>query len=310
MNKIKKWAPYLLSAFILAIGAYFLSQNLDQYLELLEFSIPTVLILALVGVLFILGNGVNNYVLYRHLGAQVSLNESVGLAAINTLANYLPFAGGMLAKSVYLRKRHQVPYGRFFSATLSLFVCLISANGLLGLLVLSSWFLRGDPVQPILWFGYGVMFAIILILFVPIPERIIPQRLKKSFDSLTEGWQIIIKTPSLFLTLIGIQLVMMVLSALRFWLAFRLYSQEISFGQAILFATAIVLTQIVSLTPGGLGVREGIVAALAITQSYPADIAVLAVATDRLIATIVFFILGTIYTTILGQDQTKREFEV
>lgn len=305
INKLKNITPYLISIIILAFGTIYFLNNSEKYTALLDFSLSSVLMLALVTVIFIVGNGITNYLLYRNLGAEVGLNESIGLASLNTLANYLPFAGGMVAKSVYLQKRYGLSYARFFSATLSLFVCIISANGLLGLSVLVYWLLIGKPVQPSLWIGFGGMAIVILGLFFPLEWKFLPASIQKKISQLLEGWKIIRGNRVLLFQLMAVQMLMMLISAMRFWLAFRLYSQNVTFGQSLLFATAIVLTQFVSITPGGLGVREAIVAALAATQNYDSGISVLVVATDRLIGTVVIILLGIVYMFILGRHAVE-----
>jgi hypothetical protein len=63
----------------------------------------------------------------------------------------------------------------------------------------------------------------------------------------------------------------------------------------------LVLTQLIAITPGGLGVREGIVAIVASVYGIEMGVSVLAVGIDRLVATSVILVLGTVFTYILSK---------
>jgi uncharacterized membrane protein YbhN (UPF0104 family) len=59
---------------------------------------------------------------------------------------------------------------------------------------------------------------------------------------------------------------------------------------------------VITVVPGGLGIREGIVAAFAAPFGLSAATSVLAVATDRLVSTVVVLGAGIIYSYILGRS--------
>jgi uncharacterized protein (TIRG00374 family) len=63
----------------------------------------------------------------------------------------------------------------------------------------------------------------------------------------------------------------------------------------------------VNIAPGGLGVREGIVAGVASLLGFEAGVSAVAVGIDRLVATSVVIVLGTIYTYVLSKKATDAE---
>jgi uncharacterized protein (TIRG00374 family) len=73
----------------------------------------------------------------------------------------------------------------------------------------------------------------------------------------------------------------------------------------MLFSAATVLTQLVSIAPGGLGIREAVVAGVAASLGFDAGISVVAVALDRGVAMVVVIALGTIYTYILSSKTSQ-----
>jgi uncharacterized protein (TIRG00374 family) len=94
------------------------------------------------------------------------------------------------------------------------------------------------------------------------------------------------------------------LFAARFWIAFHALSQEVTWAQCLLFSAATVLTRLANIVPGGLGVREGIVAGVAVILGFQVDASIAAVGLDRLIATVVIVALGVPYTYILSKNAT------
>jgi uncharacterized protein (TIRG00374 family) len=112
---------------------------------------------------------------------------------------------------------------------------------------------------------------------------------------------VIIKNKALLPKLVGLQVAILFLSALRYWLSFRMLSQQISLSAAMLFANASVLSQLVSITPGDLGVREAIVGAIASTLGFDVGVSIIAVGLDRLVSTFAILLLGGFSTVMLGK---------
>jgi uncharacterized protein (TIRG00374 family) len=132
----------------------------------------------------------------------------------------------------------------------------------------------------------------------------LPEKLRQRMDQAIDGWTAISRNPGLLFRLILLQAVLVTLLSLRYWIAFRMLSQNVSLGQALLFASASILTQLVSIAPGGLGVREGIVASVASVLGFDAGISIIAVGLDRLVITVTIVLTGWASTVILGRQIT------
>ncbi len=302
VTRLKKAIPHVLSVVVLLLFIGYLYRNADQYQQLLNLSLGSLVLLISLILGTYLANGLINYFLYQGLGVPLSLNESFGLAAINTLANQLPFAGGLIAKGVYLKQRYQLAYTRFLSATVALYVCFVAVNGLVGVAIIGSWSLRdGRSVPGLLLLGFMGMAASVVLLWLHLDVSFAPGKWGRRMAQLTQGWQILTQDRLLIARLVALQLGMALIFAGRLWIAFHILSQEVSLTQCILFAAATILTHLVSITPGALGIREAIVAAVAAALGFDAGISVVAVGIDRLVATVVIITLGTFYTNILSQ---------
>lgn len=304
-SRIKTYAPYVVAAGAALIFAIYLYHNTDQYRQLFSLSADSLLWLVILGVGVMLSNGLTNYLFYRGLGVGLRLNEGVGLAAVNTLANQLPFAGGIAAKSVYLKRRHQLSYVRFLSATLALYVTFVSANGLVGLGVLAyiATF-HHVRVPPLLIVGLAAMAAGITILWLPVDAGFLSSKWRHRLANLTEGWHVVGQNRLLLVGLIGVRICITLLFAGRLWIAFHALSQDVTLAQCLLMSSASILTQLVSISPGGVGILEAIVAGIATILGFNPGVSIVAVGIDRLVGTAVILVLGTIYSYVLSREAT------
>lgn len=298
---LKRLIPYIISFILLLAFGVYLWANYDKYYALFDFDAQVLLLLTGLTIFSTIINGFINYFLYRELGASaIGVTESIGLAAVNTLANQLPFAGGMIAKGLYLKKRHEVGYARFFSATVATFVLTIAVAGAIGLVTITTQSLRGNTT-PSIWLilGFLVMSASMLSFWLPVTRIPAPAWLKRQLIQLESGWQLLKDNPRLLSHLIIMITGMILIFAARLWLVFQLLSQGVTFAQSTLFAAASVLTQLVTFTPGGLGIREGIVAAAALGHGIALDISIVAVGMDRILELAIVAIIATAYSYFL-----------
>jgi uncharacterized membrane protein YbhN (UPF0104 family) len=304
--KSSSWRPVILSVISLGLVAAFLCYlyfNADKYLDLLKFSIPDMVIIFILSLAFPLISGVSNAHLFRSMGADISYKDGFFLAAASTLANQLPISGGILSKGFYLKRRHEISYAKFFSATTALFFCFLAVNGIIGVFLLLYWYIaKNIPVSPTLMIGFLLMVAGLIVFCLPLEQIKFPQKIHKWIHQAIEGWMLISRNLVLLLRLIGLQTILMLLLAIRYWLAFRMLSQNISLDQAILFSAASILTQLVSIAPGGLGVREVIVSAVASALGFDLGASITAVGLDRLISTLGIYLIGGASSMVLSKQ--------
>lgn len=128
------------------------------------------------------------------------------------------------------------------------------------------------------------------------------QRIRRWAQQLLEGWTAIGRNPGLLFKLAILQVALVAILSLRYWMAFHMLSQDISLGQTLLLASASILTQLVSLAPGGLGVREAIVASAATVLGFDTGVSVIAVGLDRLVVTVMIVLTGWLSIVILGKQ--------
>lgn len=305
MMKSSYWRSIILSTISAGMVAgffYYVYINADKYRALLRLSIPDVTSLFILSLLFPVLGGISNAHLFRSMGADISYQDGIFLAAASTLANQLPISGGIVSKGVYLKRKHDISYAKFFSATAALFFCYLSVNGLIGIsILLYRAAFQNFPIPPVLLIGFSLMAACLSVFLLPVQRIKIPEKIRAIIYQSIEGWTLLNKKTALLFQLIVMQMTMMALLAARYWLAFRMLSQSITFEQAMLFSTASLLTQLVSIAPGGLGVREAIVGTVASALGFETGASIVAVGLDRLISTLGILLAGGIGIVVLGK---------
>jgi uncharacterized membrane protein YbhN (UPF0104 family) len=294
----------VISMGVIVAFAYYLYNNSDKYLELLDISKTGVLIIFLLSLTFPLLNGMQNTYLYRGLGlAGFSYWDGYLITAASTLANQLPIPGGIVSRGYYLKHRHNLSYAKYTSSTIALFFCYLAINGLIGIAVLFYWILIRETVVPfILLIAFTMMVACILVFWLPMERIRMPEKMRKWTQQAVDGWTAIGRNPGLLLKLTLLQAALVAFLSLRYWIAFRMLSQNLTLGQTLLFASASILTQLVSIAPGGLGVREAIVASVASVLGFDAGVSIVAVGLDRLVITVMIVLTGWVSTVILGKQ--------
>ena len=310
--RLRRYVSGVFAIGVLVSFLAFLCADGDRYRRLLHLSSGMVAVLCSLVFFNIVTNGLSNHVLYKSLGLDVQLSEAIELAAVNSLANHLPFSAGIIAKGVYLKQRYELAYDRFISATLALYVVFLTTTGLTGVLVLlGRQLLSHNPIPLWLLLGFALTATSFLALRLPLERLPVPTSWRTRVDRIADGWCTVTSRKWLAPKLMVLYIVMMLTTGGRYWLAFRALSQDVSFSVCVLFAAGSVLTQMVSVVPGGLGVREGIVAAMAAVMGFGAAVSAVAVALDRLIATLVIVLVGSVSIYLLSQralpEQTSLE---
>lgn len=287
---------------------YYLYINADRYLALLDISPDKIILMLILTLIQQILNGEVNVQMFRILGVQLAHKDGFYIASASTLANQLPVSGGIFMRGAYLKYKYNLSYARYFSATSALFFLTIASYGFLGEAILLYWkFFRNMFIEPLLFLGFGLMTVCGLLIFT-LPffaPRI--SFLDKWLHQALEGWKILSKYPALIFKILALQTILTAFLAVEYLLAFQMLSQDITFSQSMLFSSASVLTQLVSLAPGGLGVREAIVSGVASALGFDLSVSAAAMGLDRLISTSMILLTGCVSAVLLGRQISEMQ---
>jgi uncharacterized membrane protein YbhN (UPF0104 family) len=245
--------------------------------------------------------GLAHQVLFGRMGISASAFDWFRLVTVSSFTNYLPLSAGMVAKAFFLKRVHSLPYRTFAVGQVALLVVIMSTNGAVGLATLALDF--PEHLAGIVGAGFAVMIGAAALMFLPtaVVERLSGHRLAWEADATPEirrAW------PAVALLQVGI----LVATAATLRIAFAMGSSNVGFAACVVFAAASMLTRLVSITPGAIGIREFLVGGLAYLTGFSLRDAVIASTAARTVEVAVIFALGGIFTHHLsGQVMSSYE---
>lgn len=220
---------------------------------------------------------------YDALLVRLGVNERWGdgflLTGAVQLLNYLPFSAGEVVRAVSLRRTRELAYAAYAAglAVAALMNTLLAGAGGAVTSLLVGGPLRGALFGVFLALGVGSVLGLVL------PSLITPRgtsRMSVLRRQMREGIALV-RTRDGLLVLAGISCAKFVLNALRVKLGFVALGQPISWANAALLGSASVLSSLVNLAPGNLGVRELVLGVAAGAAGGSPAIAMAAASLDR-----------------------------
>jgi uncharacterized membrane protein YbhN (UPF0104 family) len=238
---------------------------------------------------------VANRLHFGGLGVRASTFDWFRLVSVTSFTNYLPLSPGLVAKAVFLNRMHDMPYRRFAVGQTTLLVLIVATNGLVGALLVATAF--PDLVLSVVGLGFALMLSAGVVLFLP-------ERLR---DAASPSWfpfaaGVGREARRAWPLVAACQLAMLLLSSLGLHLCFRMGEAPVGLAACAVFTAAAVLTRLVTLVPGALGLREFLIGGLALLTGFDLRDAVVAATLARAAEIAVVFLLGGVFTWSLSSD--------
>jgi len=274
----------LVSTVVLGLLAWFLYHNRHYILESYRLSPKLFAAVAVLVVAAVALRSLANQLLFAHLGVQATYLDWFRLTSVTSFSNLLPFSAGLVAKALFLKRVHAMPYGRFAVGQVTLMLLMVATNGLVGLVTLALYL--PEQLFGIVGAGLLLMLASAALLFVPrglrarlaflLPrEDLAPERSRRAWPAVA-----LCQTLSLLAAAAMLQL------------CFEMGVAPVGLAACLIFSASLVLTRLVTLTPGALGIREFLIGGIAVLTGFSARDAIIASSLARAIEVLVIVILG------------------
>jgi len=166
-----------------------------------------------------------------------------------------------------------------------------------------------------LYLFFGGLFVVMLVLsLVKFPlkkirksKNMFADRVIRIIKNILNGWNIIVDDKELLFSLIGLTLINIFITNVLFYVQFRALNIEVNLLNTLLYNALSSVSLLVSITPGSLGIREGIFSItsdiLGITNEQIMQLALL----DRGVIVIVLVVLFVVLylTKCLTEKENK-----
>ena len=233
--------------------------------------------------------------------------EAFALASVHSLGNYMPVPqAGALARGVYLKRVHDLPYGTYAATVVVTYVSAIAVYGLVGLAGLGVLAAIGARPPWQLWVIFGGLSAS-LVMFTPWSARIpLPGRLRGFRDGLAR-----LGRRHVLMKMVGLQVMLVCLASTGLWLACLALpgGERVSWFVGLMMGLMVLASGIANVTPGNLGVEQAAAMFTAHLLRERPEVAFLASSLFRVMAIVVVFALGPVLAHWLAQRRPTREGE-
>ena len=287
----------LVSAAIVIGFFLYLWKEQDTLLSLLDISGHHVFALGLLVLITRVLDSMQGYYLTRAQGCDIGILEAFWIYTAAGLANYLPFRAGTIIRFHYLKKVHGLRYARSVSlmtARTVSFLFITGAIGLSGTLVLAH---RGGMISYEMLSCFLLMMALsVALYFLPTPDhesaqasKSLAARVLRDFGSGLGDIRKMNRLVVILTLLIFLQSVCMIL---RLYVCFDALQFNVDKSIFLVLAPISVLTLYLSITPGGLGLREGIMGYVTLITGHDFNMGMFAGVLDRAMLMVLYIVLG------------------
>lgn len=302
MEKKKVLSIIILIIFVV-LGVIFLKGRTHELYKILKIDFKYVIILSALIALQSFFRGHKLKLIMNIYDIKLKFKEWWGMEIMTEVGNnVLPFKGGLPARAVYFKKKHNLSYHSFVSGTGLSYLIDFLGFGLIGSIASLFLSVESSIKYSILTFFGLIFLATSFVLFLlPLPIRINIKLLKHVVDSINEIK--IARANGLFILNLFLNFLIRCGMTIS-----RLYFGFLAFGLALPFYTCVVMgvflgvSKLVSITPMGLGFRESVVAVSSKLFSVGAMVGVLATALDRVLTVILTFLFAPVFSYWLAKD--------
>lgn len=295
------WYRLLLAMAVLAGLGWYIWHARHQLAVVFQvdwrYLIPMILVpLASLGV-----NGLIGRELAAEFGVKLSSMEWYGLAVVNSLGNYLPLPqAGAMARGMYLKRVYGLSYVTYGAMLVVTYVSAVALYGILGLIGLTILSMLGGPTPLFLRVIFAVLASSLLLFtpavrFLPLPRRLAEVRTHlKSLHRPRLLWRIIL-----------LQTLLVALTTTGLWLACQTLpdGHSVTWPIALMLGLMILASGIVNVTPGNIGVEQGVAELSARLLHIAPNIGFLGSALFRAVAVVTILAIGPAFSVLL----TRRE---
>lgn len=261
MINLHKVAVFLLTVIIVVILVYYQDMT-DTVLMIGAYDLLALGILTYATVI------ISAYVFSVLLKTQnIGLNfrENIHLSVLTQALNYLgPLRAGMIARAFYLKRKYDLPYGKYTSVAVVSAAISIMILSIISLIMLI--FYAGIVSSPFTVAICGLLILVVTLFWLANHEapRLLNQwgKIGEYILSVREG---IVTIPGFQYNLIlemGFILLQLVVSAYIYMYAFEILGTPMTFTSALLIGVLTSISNLVSLTPGNIGIQEFVIATI------------------------------------------------
>lgn len=242
-------------------------------------------------------------------GIKLTKSEAFGLANITRFSNqFSPTYVGATLRAAYMKRVHHISFTKFSSSFLVSNLLQLMVSGVVGVVILFTILPSFDSAY-ILGVLCMVILIFLLILYTPLSPIIrflqgkeylygndsYRSKLYSRFNDFLVSYIAVKRYPGLLLRTIFYILLITISLGIVYFSLYRLLGYNIEFSSSLLISSLTSWSVLVSLTPGNIGVREGLMVLIAQIVGAPLTITLLVAFLLRIITLIISGVFAVYY---------------
>jgi uncharacterized protein (TIRG00374 family) len=240
----------------------------------------------------------------RVFGLRLPFREWFGLTAVNSMFSYyFPARAGLLVRGAYLKTKYDFPVSYYTALVMSSQLILVAVTGLAGVLLVSVCGSGCGRFYVLLTVVFSAVTAGSIFFFMALPSlMLVParfHRLREFMGRVKKGFRVWQGHYRGLLIFSVFSLLLFALRALRLQLCFYALDIPVGFLEVMIVQALLSVAFVVSITPGNLGVKEGLTVLCAELLGVAADAALAASLLDTAVTVLVIIVFGTVSTRVL-----------
>jgi hypothetical protein len=267
MKRWFKYIKYLLTVAIILLFGLYIYRNPEILTSLKDISPLFIVSTMILFLIVFLLEGLFVKITLQAFNKDISVKESFYIATISRIGNYLlPMRAGAIFRATYLKNRYNFEYSRFLSTLYGYYIILFLVYSSMGILSLIIKWIFFKELYLLLLIFFSVLFiAMLLLMFVRVPNKRVIRtennfliKISKFFQKFGQGWDTIVKNKKLLKRLILVTVGHIIINTIIIYVEFIALNLAIDIPNLLLYSSLSGASLLISLTPGSLGIREGV----------------------------------------------------
>lgn len=254
---LQKFGKYLIAVLTLLIMGVFIVKYQQDFYKIRNITVSQFLQIFVLSFLTITVNGLKVKLITRSADIHLSFKEWFGLASISISLNGMFSKTGSVVTSNYLKRIYGFPYMSYVGAFTGDFLITLLISAWIGLAISLYLAIAGNGEYMFLVTGFLIILAVLFLLlksnlnFKRHHYRIV-DTIIRAVISLNN----LLQNKKLFWNLCCFGIMLLILSALRFYVSSTILHLDIPLSYCFLFTIVIMAVRSLPLVQGDIGTRE------------------------------------------------------
>lgn len=267
MKILKKYISPILTVFVLVLFAIYLYKNPEILIRLKDTNPFFVLVIMVLYLFIFFLEGLFILVTLKIFNKKMSPIEGWYIATFSRIGNYLlPMRAGAVFRAVYLKKKYNFDYSNFLATLYSYYIVFFLTNAVIILaLLLFKAVVLNEIYMTLILFSSALIGGMVVLIFFRVSFKNIFKNstgiirgFTSFFDKFFGGWDLIVKSGNLFTKLILLAFANIFVNILVIYIEFISIGKVGEIIDVILYTCISGISLFISITPGSLGIREGV----------------------------------------------------